>query len=50
MPGDRRVGEIRELRDFATELALEAGHVTLRYYGRVVEHQAKGDEIGRAHV
>ncbi len=37
------MGEIRELRDFATELALEAGHVTLRYYGRVVEHQAKGD-------
>lgn len=35
--------EIRQLLDFATELALEAGELTLEYYGAVVEHDAKGD-------
>lgn len=35
--------EIRELLDFATELALEAGEVTLKYFGGVVDHDAKGD-------
>jgi len=35
--------EIKELLEFATDLALEAGDVTLRYYGRVVDSEAKGD-------
>lgn len=35
--------EIRELLDFATVLALEAGEVTLKYFGGVVDHDAKGD-------
>ena len=35
--------EVRELLDFATELAHEAGDLSLTYYGRVVEHDAKGD-------
>jgi histidinol-phosphatase len=34
---------VRELLGFATGLAREAGDVTLRYYGRVVAHDAKGD-------
>lgn len=34
---------MRELLAFATELALAAGEVTLRYYGRVVAHDAKSD-------
>ena len=36
-------GEIRELLDFATNLAVEAGDVTLKYFGGVVAHDAKGD-------
>ena len=35
--------EVRELLDFAVELAHEAGDLTLQYYGKVVEHDAKGD-------
>ncbi len=35
--------EVRELLDFATQLALEAGDVTLKYFGGVVDHDAKGD-------
>ena len=35
--------EIRELRDFATELAVAAGDVTLKYFGGIVDHDAKGD-------
>lgn len=35
--------EVRELLDFATGIALEAGAITLRYFGGVVDHDAKGD-------
>jgi myo-inositol-1(or 4)-monophosphatase len=35
--------EVRELLDFATSLAHEAGDVTLRYFGGVVEHDPKLD-------
>jgi len=43
MPDRPTANEIRTLLDFATELAHEAGELTLRYFGRVVEHAAKGD-------
>ena len=36
--------EVRELLDFATEVATEAGRVTLAYFGGVVGHETKGDE------
>ena len=35
--------EIRELLDVAVELAEAAGNHTLRYYGHLVDHDAKGD-------
>ena len=35
--------EIRELLDFAIELAHEAGALTLRYFGSIVHYDAKGD-------
>jgi len=35
--------ETRTLLDFATELALAAGALTLRYYGGIIEYDAKGD-------
>jgi histidinol phosphatase-like enzyme (inositol monophosphatase family) len=35
--------EIRELLDFAVELARAAGDNTLRYYGHLVDYDAKGD-------
>lgn len=35
--------EIQELLEFATELAHEAGALTLRYYGGLVDYDAKGD-------
>lgn len=35
--------EVRELLAFATDLAYEAGALTLRYYGGVVRADAKGD-------
>lgn len=35
--------EIDELHRFARTVALEAGEVTLRYFGGRVEHEAKGD-------
>jgi len=35
--------EIRELLDFATDLAHKAGDLTLEHYGGIVEHDAKGD-------
>jgi histidinol phosphatase-like enzyme (inositol monophosphatase family) len=34
---------LRELREAAEAFALEAGEVTLRYFGGVVPHEAKGD-------
>lgn len=37
------VAEIRELLDFATLLAREAGEITLKYFGGVVGHDTKGD-------
>lgn len=43
MSRDGSAPELRELLDFATRLAHEAGEVTLRYFGRVVEHDPKGD-------
>ncbi|MDA1102238.1 MAG: inositol monophosphatase family protein [Gemmatimonadetes bacterium] len=43
MTEDRSRTEIRELLDFATTLAHEAGAVTLKYFGGVVDHDAKGD-------
>ena len=43
MTDNARRTEVRELLDFATDLALEAGELTLEYYGAVVEHDAKGD-------
>lgn len=36
-------GEVKELLDFATEVAIEAGTITLQYFGGVVDHDAKGD-------
>ena len=39
---DRR-SEVRALHDFARALAEEAGRHTLRYFGGVVDHEAKGD-------
>lgn len=38
-----RSEEIRDLLDFATEIARDAGDVTLEYFGHIVEHDAKGD-------
>lgn len=35
--------EVRELLDFATDLAHEAGALTLRYYGGTVDYESKGD-------
>ncbi|MGB1779611.1 MAG: inositol monophosphatase family protein, partial [Longimicrobiales bacterium] len=35
--------EIRELLDFATTLAHQAGDITLKYFGGVVASDAKGD-------
>ena len=35
--------EVRELLDFATSAAREAGALTLRYYGGTVDYDAKGD-------
>jgi len=35
--------EVRELLDFAIDVAVEAGDLTLRYFGGVVSHDAKGD-------
>ena len=35
--------EVRELLDFATQLAIQAGDHTLKYFGGVVHHDAKGD-------
>jgi histidinol phosphatase-like enzyme (inositol monophosphatase family) len=43
MTDNARRTETRELLDFATDLALQAGELTLEYYGAVVEHEAKGD-------
>ena len=37
-------GEIRELLDFATTLAVEAGGITLEYFGGVVGHDSKDDD------
>ena len=37
--------EIKQLLEFATGLAVEAGDLTLRYFGGVVQHDAKGDLI-----
>ena len=34
---------VRELLDFATNVAQEAGALTLRYFGGLVDHDAKGD-------
>lgn len=35
--------EVRTLLEFATTLAHEAGEITLKYFGGVVDHNAKGD-------
>jgi histidinol-phosphatase len=35
--------ETEELLDFATKLAIRAGELTLRYFGGIVDHDAKGD-------
>src|SRR5690606_35124145 len=43
MTSEESRAEVRALLDFATELAHEAGELTLRYYGAVVEHDAKDD-------
>jgi histidinol phosphatase-like enzyme (inositol monophosphatase family) len=37
------LAEVRELLDFATNLAHEAGALTLQYYGGNVDYEAKGD-------
>ena len=42
--GGAEAAEIRELLDYATQLALAAGDVTLKYFGGVVEHDSKGDD------
>jgi myo-inositol-1(or 4)-monophosphatase len=43
MPERPPTAEVRELLDFAVELAHAAGDHTLRYYGHLVDHAAKGD-------
>ena len=43
MNDDRRGAELRELLDFAVSLARLAGDHTLKYFGGVVDHDAKGD-------
>lgn len=35
--------EVRDLLSFATTLAHEAGDITLKYFGGIVDHDAKGD-------
>lgn len=41
--GARGRSEVRELLDFAIGVAKEAGDVTLKHFGGIVEHDAKGD-------
>lgn len=43
MPEQSPTAEVRELLDFAVELARAAGDHTLRYYGHLVDHAPKGD-------
>ena len=43
MSDGRSATETGELLDFATELAQEAGALTLRHFGGIVDHEAKGD-------
>ncbi len=43
MTHDEASPEVREILDFATELAHQAGAVTLRYFGGLVDSEAKGD-------
>ena len=43
MTDERRLAEVRELLEFASTLAREAGDVTLKYFGGVVVHDAKSD-------
>ncbi|MHB1191491.1 MAG: inositol monophosphatase family protein [Longimicrobiales bacterium] len=43
MPEQPPTAEVRELLDFAVELARAAGDHTLRYYGHLVDHAPKGD-------
>lgn len=43
MPTQPPTSEVRELLDFAVQLAHAAGDHTLRYYGPRVDHDAKGD-------
>lgn len=43
MPTSHAPAEVRELLDFATTLAHQAGEVTLKYFGGIVDHDAKGD-------
>ncbi|MEM7414176.1 MAG: inositol monophosphatase family protein [Gemmatimonadota bacterium] len=38
-----RSGEVQSILDLAKRIAVQAGDVTLQYFGRVVEHDAKGD-------
>ncbi|MGA7800231.1 MAG: inositol monophosphatase family protein, partial [Gammaproteobacteria bacterium] len=35
--------EVRELLEFAIQIAHEAGALTLRYFGGLVDHEAKAD-------
>jgi histidinol-phosphatase len=37
------VDEVREILDYAVDLARRAGHLTLRHYGHLVAYDAKGD-------
>lgn len=43
MTSERKLAEIRELLEFATTLAPEAGDVTLKYFGGIVTHDSKSD-------
>ena len=43
MSDPRSHAEIADLLAFATELAQEAGDLTLRYFGGIVDHDAKSD-------
>lgn len=43
MIDERSREEIGDLLSFATALAREAGDLTLRYFGGIVDHDAKGD-------
>lgn len=43
MTSTSRAEEVRSILEVATRIAVQAGDITLEYFGTVVEHDAKGD-------